>query len=171
MSIYVGLIISGFVALIIYSIATFIGGFDLEVDAFEVEIFDFDVYLLPISVESISLALIVFGSVEVSWGRYDFLSHLVSGLLAYLSAVLIKCFTAWLRKHESLSDNESSTLYTDAEVIIPIPLNGYGSILCNRGGDSCVTYPARTSDRTEIKSGVSVKVLDIHNGIAVVEKK
>ena len=167
------------VSVILSAIFGSIGGLfnlDIDVDAgtgaeggglFEV--------LLPISPIIWCVQLIVTGSVGETLkrsGNFDIIPIWVIAIIAgYIGMLLVNNFIMIpLKKARNDADTVNCLLGARAEVIETINVNGTGAVKI-KGTAGSTIYAAKCPDNTQIKQGETVRVVDIKNGVATVEKE
>lgn len=142
----------------------------LEFDFFDIDIGDFEIAILPVSMRALCLASIVFGSISLILGKYPMLlKHIIAGVFAYISAVAVQTLTRILKKHQTLASSKEILLLSDSTVSNTIVKDGFGSIITERLNDSSISTTAKSEDGSEIKQGTKVKVIEFKDNYVVVK--
>ena len=98
-------------------------------DLFSVDLGDFDLDILPISMKSLCLAATVFGSVSMLLSDQPVVTrHVIAGVCAYIGAFIVQNITGFLKNHQSEADTMESICSRNFVVNIAIPEQGYGSV-------------------------------------------
>lgn len=141
-----------------------------DFDFLDIDIGDFEIAILPVSMRALCLASIVFGSLSLIFISFPvILRHLISGVFAYLSAVAVQTVTKVLKKHQTLASSKEILLLSDSIVSSTIVKNGFGSILTERLNDSSISTTAKSEDGSEIKQGTKVKVVEFKDSYVIVK--
>ena len=130
---------------------------------------DFDLDILPISMKSLCLAATVFGSVSMLMlGKPPTIRHVTAGVCAYLGAVLVQNITGFLKNHQSEADTLESICSRSYVVNISIPEQGYGSVASEQQDRSVLTMTARSFDGSAITAGTKVDIVNVTDHVAIV---
>lgn len=147
-------------------------GLDIGGD-FSLEIGDTCVSLLPLSIHSISAALLGFGAIGklVYEGDNLLVSVVAAGASGYILAVLIQTLIQKLKRTEHTTYSTEQLLLFEAKVVNTIVEGGFGSIcICTPDGVSR-TYPAKAADIfLRIKSETQVRILRFEKDVAIVDE-
>ena len=163
------------ITLVLDAFDSLLEGLDSLFDAIDFDFFDLDVgdislAILPISMRAICFASVVFGSVSALMINTPVIArHIVAGILAYISAVIVQTAKKYLKKHQSLASNKELLLMSESIVINTITDDGFGSISTPRINDSSVSSTAKSFDGNTIKQGIKVKVIEIKNDYVIVK--
>lgn len=142
----------------------------IDFDFFDIDIGDLEVCILPISMRSLCLASVIFGSVSLLMTDCSMLiRHTVSGVVAYICAVILQTATRFLKKHQTLASDKEILFLSNSRVSSTIPKDGYGSISTERRNDSRINSTAKSFDGSEIKQGTEVKVVEIKDNYVIVK--
>ena len=172
-TIYLTCIIGGILLLlssIIFSAAD--NFFDFAAfDLFSVDLGDFDLDILPISMKSLCLAATVFGSVSMLLSAQPAATrHVIAGVCAYIGAFIVQNITGFLKNHQSEADTMESICSRNFVVNIAIPEQGYGSVASSDQDCSIITLTAKSMDGSAISAGTKVNIVNITNHVAIVMK-
>ena len=166
--------ITGGILLLLSSIVFSAAGdfFDFgDIDLFSVDIGDFDIDILPVSMKSLCLAATVFGSVSMLLiGQPASVRHVIAGVCAYAGAFIVQNITGFLKNHQSEADTIESICSRNYIVNMTIPENGYGSVASSEQNCSVITMTARTIDGSAIPAGTRVQIVSITDHVANVMK-
>lgn len=173
-TIYMTCIIGGILLLlssIVFSAAD--DFFDFAVfDLFSVDLGDFDLDILPVSMKSLCLAATVFGSVSMLMLEQNAVTrHVVAGVCAYIGAFIVQNITAFLKNHQSEADTLESICSRRYVVNISIPEQGYGSVASTEKDRSVITLTAKSFDGSAIPAGTEVNIMNITDHVAIVVKQ
>lgn len=163
------------ITLVLDAFDSLLESLDSLFDAIDLDFFDLDVggislALLPISLRAVCLASVVFGSVSTLMINTPIIvRHVIAGILAYISAVIIQTAKKYLKAHQSLASNKELLLMSESTVINTIADSGFGSISTPRINDSSVSSTAKSFDGNTIKQGTKVKVIEIKNDYVIVK--
>lgn len=147
-------------------------GVDIGGD-FSVEIGDTCVSLLPLSIHSISAALLGFGAVGKLIYRGDnlLLSVVAAGVSGYILAVLIQTLIQKLKRTEHTTYSTEQLLLFEARVVNTIVKGGFGSICISTPDGVSRTYPAKAADASmRITGRTQVRILRFEKGVAIVDE-
>ncbi len=172
--IYLACIIIGIVLLLCSILSNVVEGFfDFAAfDMFSVDIGDFDIDILPISMRSLCLAATVFGSVSMLLpGQPMLYRHAIAGVCAYLGAFIVQNITGFLKSHQSEAESLESICSRNYVVNIPIPEKGYGSVASAEPNRSVITLTAKSLDGDAIAAGTDVTIVNIAEHVAIVIPK
>jgi hypothetical protein len=180
MSIFMILLIVGVsipaVSVALSAILGSLGGlFDFEIDAdvgaggglFEM--------LLPLSPIVWCVQLIVMGGVGemlLRSGNFDVIPIWVIAVIAgYVGMLLVNnCLMLPMKRAKNYADSVDCLLGARAEVIEAIHVNGTGAVKI-KGTAGTIIYAAKCQDNTQVNQGDMVRVRDIKNGVATIEKE
>lgn len=172
-TIYLTCIIGG-ILLLLSSIVFSAAGdfFDFAVfDLFSVDMGDFDIDILPVSMKSLCLAATVFGSVSMLlMGQQAAVRHAVAGVCAYAGAFIVQNITGFLKNHQSEADTIESICSRSYVVNVSIPEQGYGSVASSEKDCSVITMTAKSMDGSAIPAGTKVSIVNITDHVAFVMK-
>lgn len=140
-------------------------------DLFSVDLGDFDLDILPISMKSLCLAATVFGSVSMLLLEQPTVTrHVIAGVCAYIGAFIVQNITGFLKNHQSEADTMESICSRNFVVNIAIPEQGYGSVASSDQDSSIITLTAKSLDGSAISAGTKVNIINITNHVAIVMK-
>lgn len=170
-TIYLACIIGGIALLlssIIFSAAD--DFFDFAAfDLFSLDLGDFDLDILPVSMKSLCLAATVFGSVSMLMlEKPPAVRHVTAGVCAYLGAFLVQNITGFLKNHQAEADTLESICSRNYIVNISIPEQGYGSVASSEQNRSVLTMTAKSFDGSAITAGTKVDIVKVTDHVAVV---
>ena len=138
-------------------------------DLFSLDLGDFDLDILPISMKSLCLAATVFGSVSMLMlGKPPTIRHVTAGVCAYLGAVLVQNITGFLKNHQSEAESLESICSRNYIVNIAIPEKGYGSVASTQHDSSVITMTAKSMDGSAISAGTRVSIVEMAGHVAIV---
>lgn len=138
-------------------------------DLFSLDIGEFDLDILPISMKSLCLAATVFGSVSMLLMEQPAsIRHTAAGVCAYIGAFIVQNLTGFLKNHQSEADTMESICSRSYVVNIAIPQQGYGSVASSEQDRSVITMTAKSLDGSAISVGTRVDIIKITEHIAVV---
>jgi membrane-bound ClpP family serine protease len=131
--------------------------------------------LLPISPIIWCVQLIVTGSVGETLkrsGNFDVIPIWVIAIIAgYVGMLLVNnCIMIPLKRAKNYTDTVDCLLGARAEVIETINENGTGAVKI-RGNAGSTIYAAKCPENTKISQGETVRVINIKDGVATVEKE
>ena len=131
--------------------------------------------LFPTSPIVWCVQLIVTGSVGevlLRSGNFTIIPIWVIAIISgYVGVLLVNnCIMIPLKKAKNYADTVDCLLGARAEVIEVIKANGTGAVKI-AGNSGFTIYAAKGSDETEISQGEIVRVINIENGVATVEKE
>lgn len=147
-------------------------GLDIGSD-FGLEIGDTCVSLLPLSIHSISAALLGFGAVGklVYRGNNLAVSVVAAGVSGYVLAVLIQTLIQKLKRTEHTTYSTEQLLLFEAKVVNTIVEGGFGSICIRTPDGVSRTYPAKAADTSlRMKSETQVRILRFEKDVAIVDE-
>lgn len=169
--IYVTCIAAG-ILLLLSSIAVSAVGdfFDFAAfDLFSIDLGEFDIDILPVSMKSLCLASTVFGSVSMLlMGQSMAVRHVIAGVCAYVGAFIVQNITGFLKNHQSEADSMESICSRSYVVNVSIPEQGYGSVASQDQNCSVITMTAKSLDGSAIPSGTMVSIVKITDHVAIV---
>lgn len=172
-NIYIICIIVGFSIPLIIAFFNVIDGFAdfVAFDFLNLDIGDVQIDFLPLSVNSLCLASLIFGgSGYLLSQKFSLLtSNIAAGLLAYIMAVILQSCISRLKKYENLSIDESILLISKGVIQNKIPANGYGSVCIKLPNSSNVSYPAKSQDGSEIPQGTVVEIVEFSRSRLIVK--
>ncbi|MCI9021568.1 MAG: hypothetical protein HFH32_12675 [Eubacterium sp.] len=144
--------------------------FDFAVfDFFSIDIGEFDIDILPVSMKSLCLAATVFGSVSMLlMGQEPAVRHVIAGVCAYIGAFAVQNVTGFLKNHQSEADTVESICSRNYVVNIAIPEKGYGSVASTEHDRSVITITAKSMDGSAIAAGTRVEIVSISDHVAIV---
>lgn len=147
-------------------------GLDIGSD-FSLEIGDTCVSLLPLSIHSISAALLGFGAIGKLVYRGDnlLMSVAAAGVSGYILAVLIQTLIQKLKRTEHTTYSTEQLLLFEAKVVNTIVEGGFGSICISTPDGVSRTYPAKAADASmRIKGKTQVRILRFDKDVAIVDE-
>lgn len=147
-------------------------GLDIGSD-FSLEIGDTCVSLLPLSIHSISAALLGFGAIGKLVYRGDnlLMSVVAAGVSGYILAVLIQTLIQKLKRTEHTTYSTEQLLLFEAKVVNTIVEGGFGSICIRTPDGVSRTYPAKAADASmRIKGRTQVRILRFEKDVAIVDE-
>lgn len=130
----------------------------------------------PFSPVVIASAITAFGAVgligKLGFKMSDLTSALVSlGLAGAVGAAIFFGIVKFMYNSQSNSAySQSDVVGFDAEVIIPVPSNGFGEVACVINGVRC-NFTAKSAANEEIRRGEVVRIRNISNNVAIVARK
>lgn len=140
-------------------------------DLFSVDLGDFDLDILPISMKSLCLAATVFGSVSMLLLEQPAVTrHVIAGVCAYIGAFIVQNITGFLKNHQSEADTIESICSRNYVVNVSIPEKGYGSVASSEQDRSVITMTAKSLDGSAIAAGTKVNIVNIADHVAIVMK-
>lgn len=172
-TIYLTCIIGGILLLLISIIFSAAGDFfDFAAfDLFSLDIGDYDIDILPVSMKSLCLAATVFGSVSMlMWGQPALVRHAAAGVCAYIAAFIVQNITGFLKNHQSEAESMESIISRNYVVNISIPAQGYGSVASSEQDCSVITMTAKSFDGSAITAGTKVSIVNVTDHVAIVMK-
>lgn len=172
-TIYLTCIIGG-ILLLLSSIVFSAAGdfFDFgDIELFSVDIGDFDIDILPVSMKSLCLAATVFGSVSMLLiAQPAAVRHVIAGVCAYVGAFIVQNITGFLKNHQSEAESMESICSRTYVVNVSIPEQGYGSVASADQEHSVITMTAKSMDGSAIAAGTNVNIVQIADHVAIVVK-
>ena len=131
--------------------------------------------LLPISPIIWCVQLIVTGSVGETLARSGNFNivpiWIISVITGYIGMLLVNNFIMIpLKKAKNYTDTVDGLIGARAEVIETINANGTGAVKI-KGNAGVTIYAAKAPDDIKISQGEKVRVVNINNGVATVEKE
>lgn len=140
-------------------------------DLFSVDLGDFDLDILPVSMKSLCLAATVFGSVSMLLLEQTAVTrHVIAGVCAYIGAFIVQNITGFLKNHQSEADTLESICSRRYVVNVSIPEQGYGSVASSEKDRSVITLTAKSFDGSAIPAGTEVNIMNIADHVAIVVK-
>lgn len=152
----------------------FDGFLDFSFDLFDFDFGDVSIDFLPISINSICMALLLYGGIGLtvtSSGGSVLVANIVGGIVGYIGAVSIQTFIKHLRKKQSLADTEDMMLARIGKVVTSIEPNKFGSVILSIEGSSDIQYTAKNVDTVKLTIEDDIEVISFVDGIANVRKK
>lgn len=131
----------------------------------------------PSSLMSISTLAIVFGaigSVMTLTGRGAIITFIIAAVSGYLASIIVQSILKTLKRiqHRNSAINENELMLYDGKVVETILPGQLGSVSFVSLSNIRVTYPARCADDSlRLATGRAVKVIEIKDGIVIVEPK
>ena len=143
--------------------------FDLAAfDVCSIDLGEFDLDILPVSMKSLCLAATVFGSVSMLLiDQPAAIRHVIAGVCAFI----VQNITGFLKNHQSEADTIESICSRSFVVNVSIPQQGYGSVASTGQNRSVITLPAKSVDGSEIAAGTKVQIVNIAQHVAIVMKQ
>lgn len=178
-SVYMVCLLIGVIVPLLSLICDFFDGISdalgVAIDFPDIELGDFHIALLPISVNSICAVLLAFGAsgliLEKVSGFTRVIILIISLLIGYLCGILIQTLIKRLKRVEYPAIKEEELLLFNTHVVNTIPENGIGSISITIPNSSSVSYPARCVDGYRIEQEEEVEISYFEKGIAYVRTK
>ncbi len=170
-TIYLTCIAGGILLLLISIVASAAGDFldFADFDFFSVDIGEFDIDILPVSMKSLCLAVTVFGSVSMMLiGKPMLVRHVLAGVCAYIGAFIVQNITGFLKNHQSEAESLESICSRNYVVNISIPEQGYGSVASSDKDRSVITMTAKSVDGSAITAGTKVNIVNVAGHVAIV---
>lgn len=162
-NVYIICIMVGIAIPLIIAVFNVIDGFVdfFAFDCFNLDIGDMEFDFLPLSLNALCLASLIFGGTGYLLSqKFSLLTaNIAAGLIAYISAVILQSSVSHLKKYENLSIDESILLLCKGVVQNKIPAGGYGSVCINLPNSSNVSYPAKSEDGSEIPQDTIVSIV------------
>lgn len=137
----------------------------------------FTIGFLPTSLMALSALAITFGavgSIMILSGKAKLITFVVSVIAGYLASVAVQSIIKTLKKIQTRNYgiNENELLMYEGKVIDTILPGQLGTVSFTTLKDVHVSYPARCADSNfKLAPGRVVKVLEIKNGVVIVEPK
>lgn len=172
-TIYLTCIIGGILLLFISILFSAAGDlFDFAMfDLFSLDVGDFDIDILPVSMKSLCLAVTVFGSVSMLLiAQPAGIRHVIAGVCAYVGAFVVQNITGFLKNHQSEAESMESICSRSYVVNVSIPEQGYGSVASSDQERSVITMTAKSMDGSAIAAGTNVNIVQIADHVAIVVK-
>lgn len=172
-TIYLTCIIGGILLLLISIIFSAAGDlFDFAMfDLFSLDVGEFDIDILPVSMKSMCLAATVFGSVSMLLlAQPAGIRHAIAGVSAYVGAFIVQNITGFLKNHQSEAESMESICSRSYVVNVSIPEQGYGSVASSDQERSVITMTAKSMDGSAITAGTKVNIVQIADHVAIVMK-
>lgn len=143
-----------------------------ELDFFDIDIGDFEICLLPLSMNSIGGGLIIFGGAGILLEQFlPETPALVAAIVCgYIAAVLIQSLIRRLKKFSAESNTFDTNLLTDckATVVSKIPAEGFGVVSVKVPDYGILQYPAKSSSGKDIYCDTLVNIDHFIDGVAYV---
>lgn len=152
----------------------FDGFVDFSADLFDLDFGDVSISFLPISINSICMALLLYGGIGytiVSNGNSYLVANITGGVVGYVGAVTIQTLIKHLRKKQTLADTEDMMLAREGKVITAIEPNKFGSVILSIEGSSDIQYTAKNIDTVKLTTKDKVEVVSFEEGIANIRRK
>lgn len=141
-------------------------------DLFSIDLGEFDLDILPVSMKSLCLAATVFGSVSMLLMEQPAtIRHVIAGVCAYVGAFIVQNITGFLKNHQSEADTLESICSRSYVVNVSIPQQGYGSVASTERNCSVITLTAKSADGSAIAAGTKVQIINIAEHVAIVMKQ
>lgn len=141
-------------------------------DLFSIDLGEFDLDILPVSMKSLCLAATVFGSVSMLLMDEPMaIRHVIAGVCAYVGAFIVQNITGFLKNHQSEADTLESICSRSYVVNVSIPKQGYGSVASTGQNCSVITMTAKSADGSAIAAGTKVQIINITEHVAIVMKQ
>lgn len=137
----------------------------------------FTIGFLPTSLMALSALAITFGavgSIMLLSGKEKLITFVVSAITGYIASVVVQSIIKTLKKLQTRNYgiNENELLMYEGKVIDTILPGQLGTVSFTTLKDVHVSYPARCADSSfRLAPGRVVKVLEIKNGVVIVEPK
>lgn len=166
----VGLIVPLFS--IVFSL--FDGFLDISFDFFDLDIGDVTIDFLPISINSLCMASLLFGGIGLSITSNNgsfVLANVVGGIVGYIGAVFVQTLIKYMRKKQTLADTEDMMLARTGRVITTVKPDEFGSVILSIKGSSSVQYTAKNIDSCKLTPSDEVEVVEFVEGVANIRKK
>lgn len=148
---------------------------DLDFDFPDIELGDFHLALLPVSINSLCGVCLAFGTLGLVLSKSTNLATWIINVIAvaagYICGIMFQSVINHLKKIEHPAMKEEELLLFDASIVNAIPENGIGSISILIPNSSSVSYPARSVDGKRIAQNEKVLIDRIEKGIAYVQCK
>lgn len=152
----------------------FDGFLDISFDFFDFDIGDVTIDFLPISINSLCMASLLFGGIGLSIssnnGSYT-VANAVGGIVGYIGAVSVQTLIKHMRKKQTLADTQDMMLARTGRVVTSIKPNSFGSVLLSIEGSSDIQYTAKNIDSIKLTTSDTVEVVEFVDGIANIKKK
>ncbi len=143
----------------------------VEIDFFHLVVGDVDIDFLPLSMNALCMASILFGGISLCLTDMSMLPrHLIAGAAAYLGAVATQTIADYLRAHQAEADIIEGVMLRKCVVCNRIPKDGYGAIVASEKGHSNINLTARSVDGMDLEQGTEVTVQRIEHHVAYVKK-
>lgn len=136
-------------------------------DLLDISIGDFELSLLPLSLNSLCLSFLLFGLTGFLLdGKLPAAAVCTIGITTgYLAAVLLQSLIHKVRKYETTAISETELLLHDGEVANTIPANGFGAVKVNISNESSPVYPAKSATGESIRQNTIVEILSMTDGV------
>ena len=140
-------------------------------DVCSIDLGEFDLDILPVSMKSLCLAATVFGSVSMLLlAQPAGIRHAIAGVSAYVGAFIVQNITGFLKNHQSEAESMESICSRSYVVNVSIPEQGYGSVASSDQERSVITMTAKSMDGSAITAGTKVNIVQIADHVAIVMK-
>lgn len=140
----------------------FDGFVDFSADFFDLDFGDVSISFLPISINSICMALLLYGGIgyTIASNGYPYLiANVTGGIVGYIGAVIIQTLIKHLRKKQTLADTEDMMLAREGKVVTAIEPNKFGSVILSIEGSSDIQYTAKNVDTVKLTTKDKVEVV------------
>lgn len=137
----------------------------------------FSLGLFPTSLLALSALAVTFGalgSIMTYTGRSKGITFIIAIIAGYLASVAVQTIIKTLKRVQSNSYgiNENELLLYDGKVVDAILPGQLGTVSFTTLKNVMVSYPAKcTDENVRLDTGRIVKVVELKNGIAIVEVK
>ena len=146
----------------------FVSGLDFD---FSIEIGDFSVPFLPVSMQSLCAGALVFGTIgKLLFNGENYLfTNILAGAGGYLVALVIQMFIRRLRKVENSPPRREELQFREARVTNTILANGFGAISVQTDSGT-ISYPAKSMEPAEpVTQGTYVDIIKFEKNVAYVK--
>lgn len=144
----------------------------LALDVLTLDVGGIDIDFLPLSVNSISFGVLVYGGLGLLlYGNLPLLYvNLISGGAGYICAVLVQAGIGALKRTKNLAEESRDLLNRKARVTNTIMQGGFGAVSLHAASASVVSCPAKSEDGTEIKQGELVETIRFEQSYLIVRR-
>lgn len=173
--VYLVCLIVGFIVPLLTLISSAIDGFFdfVAFDVFQLDIGDISVDFLPLSINALSLASLLFGGVGLLLeSKFSLLvTNVIAGIIAYVSAVILQTFIKYLKNVKNFADTQQMMFARVGHIQNAIKENGFGSVSLAITNSSVVSFTAKSFDGSEIPQDTEVEVVEFKDNVAIVKPK
>lgn len=172
---YLICLVIGLVIPLISVVCNLFDGFiDMSFDFLDIDIGDFTISFLPLSINSICMALLWFGGLGMILTDCTSLSpiviNIIGGAVGYVNAVSLQTLIKTLKRVNNPAESEDMMLARRGRVVTSIEPNHYGSVILSIEGSSDVQYTAKNIDTCVLTIHDEVYVDSFDKGVAQIKK-
>lgn len=173
--VYLVCLIVGFIVPLITLVSSAIDGFFdfVAFDVLNLDIGNFSVDFLPLSINALSLASLLFGGIGLLLeNKFSLLvTNIIAGVIAYIGAVMLQSLVGYLKRIKNFADTQQMMYARVGHIQNAIKANGFGSVSLSITNSSIVSFTAKSFDGSEIPQDTEVEVLEIKDNVAIVKVK